>query len=326
MAILIGGSSSSGSSLLQTILNRHSSIYCGPETSLFAKRNLFKNWDNNKHRITLTGIKALRNPSWFLLNGLHLVDNTMLWSIKELQQIIAISPTFNSFVDKYFSKYLQHFNKNTWIEKTPTNAINFDLFLETFENAKVVHMVRNPYDTIASLVKRGYSPYFATGLYLCNTASGLSVKPNKKYFEIKYENLVNSPLEEISKLCATLGFSFEEQMMDSGVGLLDIKNEIEGWNYNANQAIGKKSVGRFEALDDSMKTEIKILSSSMILAGNHRKSENSIQDICDKLNYEYLPISKSRSFKHIKLRYLDMIERTIRTYPTHLFNYPVVFT
>ena len=44
--IIIGGSGSSGSSLLATILNRHPEVAVGPELSLFNKPVLYENnWD-----------------------------------------------------------------------------------------------------------------------------------------------------------------------------------------------------------------------------------------------------------------------------------------
>ena len=104
---------------------------------------------------------------------------------------------------------------------------------------------------------------------------------------------------------------------------LDMKNVIEGWNYNANEPIGSKSVGSFNLLGDDIKGEIKSLAASMILQGNHRRKENSIKEICQVLGYEYLVANQKISFKHKIDQLLDMIKRTVRTYPSNIFNYPV---
>ena len=51
MPILIGCSPSTGSSLLRRILNRHSQVFCGPETSLLTKKGFYSDWDLYKNRI-----------------------------------------------------------------------------------------------------------------------------------------------------------------------------------------------------------------------------------------------------------------------------------
>ena len=325
MSIIIGGSSSSGSSLLQTILNRHSHIYCGPETSLFCKRGLFLKWKKNKNRILSSGWSALRNHSWFLLNGVHIFNKTAIWSCGEIQDIINKSITFQQFVDLYFAKYLDHFGKRFWIEKTPSNVVNFELFLNSFTKSKVVHVVRNPYDTITSLIKRGFTPYFACGLYLFNTASGLSARDDDNYFQICYENLVMDSKSELKKICNHLGFDFEEEMMDFKKNNLDMVNKIEGWSYDASESIGATSIGSFNRLGEQLKEEIKTISSLMVLHGSHRKKENSIREICQILGYEYQESHQNITIKHKLYRYWDMINRTARNYPTHLFNYPISF-
>ena len=51
MAIIIGGSGSSGSTMLIRKLSTHPDIFCGGETNFFNKEQLFENWNKNKLKI-----------------------------------------------------------------------------------------------------------------------------------------------------------------------------------------------------------------------------------------------------------------------------------
>ena len=81
MAILIGCSGSTGSSLLKTILNRHAQLFAGPEASLFAFPQLYADWNKYKQGV-LTNIKT---DAWQMRKGMDLLQPEFGWQAKELQ-------------------------------------------------------------------------------------------------------------------------------------------------------------------------------------------------------------------------------------------------
>ncbi len=70
--VIMGGSGSTGSSLLKNILNRNSKIFAGTETSLFCKKGIYFNWSSAKSRLLKRGVRGLRNFGFHIYNGTDL--------------------------------------------------------------------------------------------------------------------------------------------------------------------------------------------------------------------------------------------------------------
>lgn len=312
MPALIGGAPSSGSSLLANILNRHSKIYCGPETHLFTKSVLYSDWKSARRRLLSKSWRGLRSPGIHRYNGIDLEMTAA--DIKELNQ----SDSLVEFANKYFSK----FNKLDWVEKTPANGYCFDSFLEGGADHKVIRIVRNPYDTVASLWKRNIPLDKAAALYICNNLININLKDDDRYLTVKYEDLVAKPKAEVSKIIGFLGYRFEEQMLDAE----DETVMMEGWLQNEKGAISKSSVGRFSRFGDEDQAAIIELLKRMKLKAEfmdpYNTSIDCIEALCKLYDYEYL-----RGSPKMKATYpnswSDRMISTIKLYPTHIFKYPV---
>ena len=74
LKIIMGGSQSTGSSLLVNILNRHSMLVAGPETYLFMHPKLYHHWEENKKYLIKTNkvYIILLWFSWNVLSGMFL--------------------------------------------------------------------------------------------------------------------------------------------------------------------------------------------------------------------------------------------------------------
>jgi len=163
--VLMGGSGSTGSSLLKNILNRNERIFSGGETAFLSKRLVYDDWPKAKKRLQRRKTKGLRNFGFHIYNGTDMCFPEYLWKPDELDSAAVASMNLDEFCEVYFGKALELTGATTWIEKTPANAACFASFLNHFQDSKVIHMVRNPYDTIASLCNRGFSLHYAVGRY-----------------------------------------------------------------------------------------------------------------------------------------------------------------
>lgn len=112
--------------------------------------------------------------------------------------------------------------------KNPVHSLRIPLLLETFPNARFIHIHRHPYKVAASSLNlwkimatdnqlKG-KPYFPSleevldgmDLFYEEIAKGLAVLPEGRYCEVAFEALEQSPVEEIAKLYARLGLHFNE--------------------------------------------------------------------------------------------------------------------
>ena len=103
-------------------------------------------------------------------------------------------------------------------QKTPTNLLHFPTLRRLFPNAYLISIVRDGRDVVSSLLEMTWrddrtgkpmavtqSPQIATNLWAASVANDEKMAGDKRFYSLRYENLVRSPAEEIAKLFAFLG-------------------------------------------------------------------------------------------------------------------------
>lgn len=254
--ILMGGSGSTGSSLLKNIFGRHSRIFASQETSILAKASLYTDWPTARRRLGRTHWLGLHNHGFHLYDRIDIDEEELLLSQSEALAHADAADSVLDFVDRLFGPALADREADIWLEKTPANAATLGHFLAADPSAYVIHTVRDPLDTIASLVARGQSPYYATSLYLLNTACAMAHRDHPRYLEIRYEDLVADPPTSIKKLCANLGIVYEEDMLIPQQEQHLKGTSLPSWQYDETAAIGRGSVRRFDKADATSKAKI----------------------------------------------------------------------
>lgn len=325
--ILAGGSGSTGSSLLQAILNRHPDLLAGQETCLFIYPQLFRKWNRYKNFLVKRGVLGVKSTGWSLRNGADLLHEDYGWERTELESAIRQSATFKDFVHRFFQKPLDRKGAATWVEKTPQNACSFQVFLKEFPQGKVIHTTRNPYDTMASLLARGFDAYSAAGYYVYHAAAAASAAGHGRYFEIRYADLVSEPEQTIRSLFDFLEMPFDPAILRPGEEELANPLKLEGWNHSERGRIEKSSVGRFAKLPETQQREIIAALNVFKISGLHQKEYGiryaDCRALCQVLNFEYLetnPTPFLPAFRQSRRR--DMLRRTLRLHPTYFLNYP----
>ncbi|GLR18288.1 sulfotransferase family protein [Portibacter lacus] len=325
MRCFIGGSGSTGSSVLANVLNRHSEVFCGPESYLFTKHQLFTNWKDSKADL-LDG--KLKSFPWHMYSKVELLNEAYEWEWEKLQELVSYSNFIEEFAEEFFRTVASKHGKSYWIEKTPSNVYGFKYLLDHFPNCFLIHTIRNPYDTIASLNRRGFSIYYATCLYLVNTCVGLAMRNEKHYIPVVYEDLVTHPSQELKKVCDLLGIAFEPSMLVETAAGFD--EDIDSWGLSEHGRITDESIGTFNKVSRFVQEEIIYTVNSLRLTPFYAKEFGcdivDIPGICDLMDFAHyddggfmnifqLNIDKSR----------DHLTRIIRGYPSKLSKYPVMF-
>jgi hypothetical protein len=164
-------------------------------------------------------------------------------SVKEIFDRLSSRPTWkvwctNDFADLYDQSHAEAFrntliryaetaNKQIPSAKSPYSEFFFEIcrdWLQDFD-IRFVHVVRNPFDVIASLK---HSPYHHKGVlnhvdtisvhsrnWLRSASMGLArtLQNRSRYHVVKYETLVNDPISTCRALCAFLDEDLEEERM-----------------------------------------------------------------------------------------------------------------
>jgi len=325
----MGGSGSTGSSLVKNILNRHQDIFAGEETSFFAKRLIYSDWGKAKQRVTKRKLKGLKNHGFHIYNGIDMVHVEYGHSKEEIKNLAKRADTLNEFCNRFYSKALNQNEAKFWLEKTPANSACFSPFLDCFEYGKVIHMLRNPYDTIASLWSRGYDLHYAVGIYLLNTACGILSRNKDRYYEIKYEDVVSHPGSTINNVCTFLGIEYAEDMLKTKQEKVEV-SKLQGWNYDETSNIGTKAIGRFGRLSEEKRNQI-IAAISLIEVSERGKEFYgipyiNIQEVCEVIGYDYHEIERGMKYPNLKkMLRNDRLQRIKRGYLTGL-HYPLTIS
>ena len=329
--VLMGGSGSTGSSLIRRMLDRHPQTFSGGELNFFNKEQIFNDWPSAGPKVINCLVKRRQwlrkrftTSGWFPYPGHNLLSEEYGWNKEELVRLLENSPTLEDFVSNFFSKPLGLHKASHWVEKTPSNSYSFRAFLSHFPEGKVVHTTRNPYDAVASLVRRGFTPTFAAGIWVYNTGAALGARTSSRYLAVRYEDLVDSPEEEVSTLLEFLGVD-----VDPAVFRPDESSQpqVEGWQNSAASAVSSKSVGGFKRMpteaQEEIRTALSVFEIRPDVAGRKGIQSRTCRELCNEPCYEFSDFPNSKYLTKIRndMR-KDLLRRTIRRFETELLAYP----
>jgi hypothetical protein len=311
--VIIGCCGSSGSTLLATILTNHSEVFCGPELSLFSKKELYENYKVVKRSFTKWFKAGLVSPGPTTDSRFMSDYDQCHLSEEFLREAISKSDNIREWAHEVFDKTLLVEQKSVFVEKTPTNCYCFNEYLNSFPSGKVIHIVRDGRDVVCSLLKRGYRYYSAIARWLCDVSAGITCSEDARYIQVKYENLVLNPENEIERICCHIGVQYESDMLRRNVSANRKKPQIGSWASSPiNDPISSRSVGKYKdelSINDllyfySMKPSQKALH-------NWGMTEMDAGSLLRHLGYDVLERSTRKQHAAVLYRYAgDVIRQT----------------
>ncbi len=209
----IVGSVLSGTTLLRNILREHPNLIAPEETHVFRwgypfgaeeYKDLYKNADTFKLHRKIDG-----------------VDEDVF------NEILTKSSDKKSFMENYFTEFakLKGVEGSRFFDKSPQNVYGMVLIKAYFPKAKFIHIIRNPYNVVAS-IKRGHPGlaksltgainYWKEAILITRT---LKKAWNDDIFEFKYEDLAQKPEYYINNILNFL----EEEQVDMSLGIKQIR-------------------------------------------------------------------------------------------------------
>lgn len=171
----------------------------------------------------------------------------------------------------------RHVSENTkpnveyYCEKTPSHVFHSKEIIRMFPDAKLVFIVRDPRDVIASFKRREVPVARATRRWENANKAILSATRTLNAHYVKFEELVADPQAALIPLCKFLGIEFERDMLDYWKDDRDWFNVKERRsverpvgeahrvhrNWQIHQPIMKDQVGSYE--DDLSPAEIRMV-------------------------------------------------------------------
>jgi hypothetical protein len=128
-------------------------------------------------------------------------------------------PDFHGLVDALLRSWASQQGKSRWGEKTPQHTLYWHIILAGFPDAQVIHMVRDGRDVVLSYRSVFFGPKHIYPLalrwnqYLATAEEARAFLREPAFLQVRYEDLVAAPEEELRRICAFLGEEFSPAML-----------------------------------------------------------------------------------------------------------------
>ena len=214
--IFIVGPPRSGTHLLRFCLTQHSRIYIAPETFYFLRiycdRKLQKDlFSGGRTDSVVDRILSFQgDPTMGDLEGQR----------AELKSVVSDAIDYRDFAEKFFGYLAQQEGKARWGEKSPLHALYISQILSVFPNAKIVYVMREAKNTLASTLKSThvhFNFFKALAVYKACLMEKNRYDDHSQVFSLDYEAFVEHPAHYLEELCVFLGEEFESIMLSPGM-------------------------------------------------------------------------------------------------------------
>jgi len=317
MDCIIGGSQSTGTSLLRQILHRHDDVFCLNESHILCKPEIYQNWKKHKNKLPNNGLLGLKSAGWNVFTGLNLSEENNIQKA-DLKTILKNAESLKDAMKEMKSRVCK---EKILIDKTPPNLFCMSDFLTALPETKAIVCVRNPYDVAASLMNRDMSLIDTTAVIISSIVESLKLIEHPQIHFLKYENLVNKSEQVIQDVCKFLDIEYSDHILIPSQNPNEEPLKIEGWNYDERGAIGNESVGRFKTLNlEKQKLIVEALNAIQWM-----EEKSALERFCNAFDYACNLVEPS---KEILQQLQDekrksLWERTRRMHHYTLFNDPI---
>lgn len=240
--ILLTGPDRSGTTLLYALLGSH------PDVSMVRRTNMWR-WFDRK-------FGDLSDPA-----NLERCIDTML----RYERLDVLEPdpehirsefrrgpaTYGRLFDIVHRQNAERYGQPRWADKSLHTEFCADRVFGELPDARMIHMVRDPRDRFASIIRRyeerTKGPGAIMGRWLASMAQGRRnhARYPGQYMFVRYETLAVQPDETLQRICAFLDLRYTSQMLRMD-GIAD-SNDSGNSSFGALEpgTISTRSIGRY---------------------------------------------------------------------------------
>ena len=237
--VFVTGVGRSGTTLLQSMLHAHSQIHFSPETHFFK-------------RYIIPFLLSCKRPGWNQLEN----DEYLKRLEPALRQMVIAAPL--QILQDYrevFIKIVKGSSNAALLGDKDTEYVRYIPHVKkVFPKARWLHIIRDPRDVIASRLKtdwgskRGLAFHVAEyQYYIAKVQRDLQHCFPNMYHELRYEDLLARPENELQKVMDFLQLPFEPQMLAFYKGNKDLVAESEkNWKQKVSQPLDANNSGKWQ--------------------------------------------------------------------------------
>ena len=266
----IVGCGRSGTTMLRAMLDSHPDIAVPAETKFIARMGA------SRHRYERTGGFAIEP---FIEDMYRLTALEARWDLPRdvTSAALAAEPPqdYPDAVRRVFATMARRRGKPRYGNKTPIHVMTIPMLAELFPEARFVHLIRDGRDVAMSYMDTEFGPNSVIGGALHwkrhvrkGRVAGARLGSGR-YYELRYEDLVDDPELELRSLCSFLDLEYQDSMLAYYTHAGDVLEGIKLPQYHSGlklpptrrmrdwrTAMGGQDVARFEAIAGSLLAEL----------------------------------------------------------------------
>jgi hypothetical protein len=232
--IVIGGCGRSGTTLLRLMLDSHSRICCGPESSVFRRRAIDPDSLADRYGFARDDVRAVYDAA----------------------------RSRPEFIEGFAALALRKAGKARWAEKTPRNISRLRQIFRHFPGARFVHVLRDGRDVACSLRTHPRHRVVDGKLVPLDTWKPIAgcarrwvrdVEASRPFWKdarlltIRYEDLVREPRVALARVMAFVGEPWDEAMLRHAAAASPFRDATRfAQNPEALAAVSTASLNRWQ--------------------------------------------------------------------------------
>ena len=234
--IFVTGASRSGTTLMNHVLGNHTAVLALHETHYFGEAC------NPSSRGTPFQGPQLERAAAMLYGHLErgiFSGPPTVSDIDKAKAFISSLPAGPHTGEELYAGIVGGFvaasGRQIACEQTPRNIFYARQLLDTYPNAYVVHMLRDPRAVMASQKKRwqrrklarfkvplyqtirvwiNYHPFTTANLWRRATQAAHGLREHPRFHTVRFESLLESPEQTVRQMCEAIGLDFQPAMLD----------------------------------------------------------------------------------------------------------------
>lgn len=289
----------SGTTLLRLMLNSHSRIHIPAESKFIVPvYKKYKKYENSVPRECWDEIigfmEAIGAEDGFPFYGKDVKKAVMERGVISLADFIKLPFRVSS----------ERADKSRWGDKTPGYVSYIEILDHLFPGCQIIHMIRDGRDVAVSTIPLEWGPNTIFGAARCwkrllveGQLAGKKLG-EKRYIEVKYENLVANPVAVLEEVVDFLGEKYDKKMLAYHKSVELEKSTVnKSWHKLVKSAPVVSRVGRY-----SQKLSAARISAFEFVAGKElQKNGYSVGVISNqmRIRFVYLLYLISRAPKYL---------------------------
>lgn len=252
--LFITSAGRSGTTLLRSMLVAGGEIAIPPETQVVhtAVRRFLAQRHLGWQQLCQSIISLFESHPNFYMWDINLgLAYSKALSIPKTERCLAriIDEVYGSYSEQKFPGAI------LWGDQSPIHTFHIRPIAAVFPQAKYLHMVRDGRDAIASHIER--SQYVEKEVTLeeatyrwkesIKRMQALKAKLDPAYYvEIRYEDLVTSPVDTLNKICAFIAVQYGPEMIDFWKSDTTIEHKYRPHHRNLAKPLFTSSIGKWQ--------------------------------------------------------------------------------